>query len=35
MWQQHLEDISDCEDPNYNAVTASLAKYSQYLFNLQ
>jgi hypothetical protein len=35
MWQEHLVSLSDHKDPHFSAVTASLAKYSQYLFNLQ
>jgi hypothetical protein len=34
VWQQCLEAVPDREDPHISAATASLAKYSQYLFNL-
>jgi hypothetical protein len=35
MWQQRLEAMPDHKGPHFSAVIASLAKYSQYLFNLQ
>jgi hypothetical protein len=35
MWWQRLEATSDRGDPHFSAKTASLAKYTQYLFNLQ
>jgi hypothetical protein len=34
MWLQRLDVVSDHEDPHFSVVIASLAKYSQYLFNL-
>jgi hypothetical protein len=35
VWRQHLEVMSDREDPHFSTKKASLAKYSHYLFNLQ
>jgi hypothetical protein len=35
MWQRHLEAVLDLKGPGFSAVIALLAKYSQYLFNLQ
>jgi hypothetical protein len=35
VWRQRLEAASDRGDPHFSAKTTSLAKYSQYLFNLQ
>jgi hypothetical protein len=35
VWQQCLEVMSDLEGPHFHAGMTSLAKYEQYLFNLQ
>jgi hypothetical protein len=35
MWQQCLETLSDHDGTHFSAAATSLAKYSQYLFNLQ
>jgi hypothetical protein len=35
VWQQRLEAMSDLEGPHFSAGMAALAKYVQYLFNLQ
>jgi hypothetical protein len=35
VWQQHLEAVSDLKGPHFHAGMTSLAKYAQYLFNLQ
>jgi hypothetical protein len=35
VWQQCLEAMSDLEGPHFNVGMAALAKYAQYLFNLQ
>jgi hypothetical protein len=35
IWRQRLEDASDRGDPHFSAKTPLLAKYTQYLFNLQ
>jgi hypothetical protein len=35
VWQQCLEAVSGHEDLEFSAKITSLAKYSQYLFNLQ
>jgi hypothetical protein len=35
IWQQCLEAMSDLEGPHFHAEKTSLAKYAQYLFNLQ
>jgi hypothetical protein len=35
VWQQRLEDVSDLEGPHFHAGMTSLARYAQYLFNLQ
>ena len=34
MWKQHLDAMSDLEDPHFNAGMAAMAKYAHYLFNL-
>jgi hypothetical protein len=34
MWKQHLDTMSDLEDPHFNAGMAVMAKYAHYLFNL-
>jgi hypothetical protein len=35
IWQQHLAAMSDLEGPHFHAGMTSLARYAQYLFNLQ
>jgi hypothetical protein len=35
VWQQHLEAVSDLKGPHFHAGMTLLAKYAQYLFNLQ
>jgi hypothetical protein len=35
IWQQRLEAMSDLKGPHFHAGMTSLAKYAQYLFNLQ
>jgi hypothetical protein len=35
VWQHRLEAVSDLEGPHFHARMTSLAKYVQYLFNLQ
>jgi hypothetical protein len=35
MWKQRLEAVSDLEGPHFNVGMAAMAKYAQYLFNLQ
>jgi hypothetical protein len=35
VWQQHLAVMSDLEGPHFHAGMTSLARYTQYLFNLQ
>jgi hypothetical protein len=35
IWMQRLEAVSDLEGPHFHAVMTSLARYAQYLFNLQ
>jgi hypothetical protein len=35
IWQQHLEAVSDLKGPHFHTGMTSLAKYMQYLFNLQ
>jgi hypothetical protein len=35
VWQQHLEVVSDLRGPQFHAGMTSLAKYAQYLFNIQ
>jgi hypothetical protein len=35
IWQQHLAAVSDLEGPHFHAGMTSLARYTQYLFNLQ
>jgi hypothetical protein len=35
IWQQHLEAVSNLKGPHFHAGMTSLAKYTQYLFNLQ
>jgi hypothetical protein len=35
VWQQRLEAVSDLEVPHFHARMTSLARYVQYLFNLQ
>jgi hypothetical protein len=35
IWQQCLEAMSDLEGPHFHAGMTSLARYAQYLFNLQ
>jgi hypothetical protein len=35
VWQQHLMAVSNLEGPHFYAGMTSLARYAQYLFNLQ
>jgi hypothetical protein len=35
VWQQRLAAVSDLKGPHFHAGMASLARYAQYLFNLQ
>jgi hypothetical protein len=35
MWKQHLEAMSELNGPHFNGGMAPMAKYAQYLFNLQ
>jgi hypothetical protein len=35
VWQQRREAVSDLKGPHFHAGMTSLAKYAQYLFNLQ
>jgi hypothetical protein len=35
VWQRCLEAVSDLEGPHFHAGMTSLARYMQYLFNLQ
>jgi hypothetical protein len=35
VWQQCLEAVSDLEGPHFHAGTTLLARYVQYLFNIQ
>jgi phytoene dehydrogenase-like protein len=35
LWQQRLEAVSNLEGPHFSAGMAAMAKYAQYLFNLQ
>jgi hypothetical protein len=35
IWQQRLEAVSDLEGPHFHTGMTSLARYAQYLFNLQ
>jgi hypothetical protein len=35
VWQQRLAAVSDLEDPHFHTRMTSLARYVQYLFNLQ
>jgi hypothetical protein len=35
VWQQCLEAVSDLEGPHFHTRMTSLARYAQYLFNLQ
>jgi hypothetical protein len=35
VWQQCLEAVSDLQRPHFHAEMTSLARYAQYLFNLQ
>jgi hypothetical protein len=35
VWKKHLEAVSGLEGPNCGAGMAVMAKYAQYLFNLQ
>jgi hypothetical protein len=34
VWQQRLTTVSDLEGPHFQAGMTSLARYTQYLFNL-
>jgi hypothetical protein len=34
IWQQHLEAVSNLKGPHFHARMTSLARYTQYLFNL-
>jgi hypothetical protein len=35
VWQQRLEAVSNLKGPHFHARMTSLARYAQYLFNLQ
>jgi hypothetical protein len=35
IWKQRLVDVSDLKGPHFHAGMTSLARYAQYLFNLQ
>jgi hypothetical protein len=35
VWQQRLEAVSNLKGPHFHAGMTSLARYAQYLFNLQ
>jgi hypothetical protein len=35
VWQQRLEVMSDLEGPHFHAGMTSMARYAQFLFNLQ
>jgi hypothetical protein len=35
IWQQRLEAVSDLEGPHFHIRMISVARYAQYLFNLQ
>jgi hypothetical protein len=35
MWKQCLEAVSDLKGPHFSTDMAAMAKYVQYLFNLQ
>jgi hypothetical protein len=35
IWQQHLEAVSNLKGPHFHTGMTSLARYAQYLFNLQ
>jgi cell division protein FtsB len=35
VWKQRLQAVSDLEGSHFNAGIAAMAKYAQYLFNLQ
>jgi hypothetical protein len=35
VWQQHLEAMSNLKGPHFHTGMTSLARYAQYLFNLQ
>jgi hypothetical protein len=35
MWKQRLEAVSDLEGSHFSSDMAVMAKYAQYLFNLQ
>jgi hypothetical protein len=35
VWQQHLEAVSNLKGPHFHAGMTSLARYAQYMFNLQ
>jgi hypothetical protein len=35
VWQQRLEAVSDLKGPHFHTEMTSLARYTQYLFNLQ
>jgi hypothetical protein len=35
VWQQHLEAVSNLKGPHFHTGMTSLARYAQYLFNLQ
>jgi hypothetical protein len=35
VWQQHLEVVCDLKSPHFHVGMTSLARYAQYLFNLQ
>jgi hypothetical protein len=35
VWQQHLEAMSNLKGPHFHARMTALARYTQYMFNLQ
>jgi hypothetical protein len=35
MWKQRLEAVSNLKGPHFSVGMAAMAKYAQYLFNLQ
>jgi hypothetical protein len=35
IWQQHIEAVSTLKGPHFHNEMTSLARYAQYLFNLQ
>jgi hypothetical protein len=35
VWQQHLEAVSNLKGPHFHVGMTSLARYAQYMFNIQ